>query len=377
MTKQHRFDGFHIAFLAAAMTFSPGIVSAVPVDATLDYTCVFPIIEEQSMQVAITSDMPERLAPGEASGVFNIDAVATVSADAWNGLHFVGSKTLSGKVNAASVISAPGLTLPLVIPMQIPSKALPDSQEAFSVSASGQTPSLSFTTANTGEVDIVVGDLVMQLQPLDGNTNPTGLGFFESECSLDSGQTGLLHTIIVDEETSQDAVFPFIGQATINQHSDLPLSGTLVLAVEPGSTDIAGDMVFDSARLIVKVISFFNTLTLEADVAFHPQGEADGSISDDSLTLQQSTEVQLQNARLKMFGLPISSSGMGQCKSQSPVMLNLSTPGDGNFSLNGGGPLEGQFELPPFTDCGLLTSAINQLISGMDNHMNITLTREL
>ena len=93
----------------------------------------------------------------------------------------MGSDTLSGQVDAHASVTGNGLSLPLVIPMEIAAQPMPDEQ-ASSIVASGETPSLTFTSDNQGAVEMRVGNLVLNLTPRDDNANPTGLGDFQSEC---------------------------------------------------------------------------------------------------------------------------------------------------------------------------------------------------
>ncbi|MCG8394457.1 MAG: hypothetical protein MI745_15370 [Pseudomonadales bacterium] len=358
------------------LVLSAGHATAVPVNASLDYRCVFPLIEEQPLSVEITSDMPATIPPGQSTGAFDIDATAQVSAEAWNGLSFVGTHELVGEVVAQSSISGPGVDLPLTLPMVIADRVLPENMGSFTVDASGQTPPLTFTANNLGKVDIRVGNLLMFLQPEDVNGNPTGLGHFESECTLAPGQDNRLHTLTVVEETQTDLIFSFNGEGLIKDDIVLPLSGQLETTLEADSMELTGDMQFDPSRLDVSIIRFFKTLTMDAAVHIDTVGALNGHVSNGNMNLQQSVNLDLDNLQLRVFGFPITLGKNNQCVSEQPIELDLTTPDGESFDPQTGGRLAGEFTLPDFTDCGVMTDLVNLFLSGADNTLSIMLNPE-
>ena len=82
--------GLLAALCAVSATTTAG---ADPVALRLNYTCNFPLLVPQPLQLAITSDIPKTLAIGELSGSFAINATATVSAEATVGLNAVSTAT--------------------------------------------------------------------------------------------------------------------------------------------------------------------------------------------------------------------------------------------------------------------------------------------
>ncbi len=362
------------SLLMGAMLLFAGQAVAVPVSASLDYTCVFPLIEEQPLNVEIRSDMPEAVAVGGGTDAFDIDATAHVSAQSWNGLSFVGTTTVAGTVSAQAMFSTPALDLPLVIPMDITREALPAEASTFDVAASGSTPPL--TLNNPGTVDIRVGDLVMMLAPEDSNGNPTGLGDFESECTLVAGQQAVLHTFEVTDGSEGNQAFAFAGQGQINDRVALPLSGQMTVAVEPGSNTVSGQMQANPASISVSIIRFFKTLSLDADVTFLPQGTLSGSFSNGRLALEQEISAELDNVHLKVFGFPLSQGQSDSCKTAAPIPLAFSSPDGESFDMETGGHLAGTFSMPSFTGCGAMTELVNLFLTGPDNTFSIMLTPE-
>ncbi|WP_162136910.1 choice-of-anchor D domain-containing protein [Alcanivorax hongdengensis] len=219
-----------ISLLAGLLMAMASIARGEPVSANFDYTCVFPLLEEQAIKVHIDSDMPSTVTAGQSTGAFDIQATATVSTGAWNGLDFVGTHTLKGSVSASASVSATGLELPLTLPLSLEDRLLPDQAGPFTMSASGSTPALTFGPANAGDVTIRVGDLVLALAPQDNQGQPTGLGQFESECRLDAGQDGVLHrfTVVVPPAHPQIDVSP--GTLSFDQ-VQIGLNKTLAVTV--------------------------------------------------------------------------------------------------------------------------------------------------
>ena len=361
-------------FLAAAILIMAGQVMAVPVNASLEYSCVFPLIEEQPLSVEITADMPEIIAPGQSTGAFQIQANAQVSAESWNGLSFVGTHALAGKVEAQSSISGQGVDLPLTLPMTITDKTLPDEIGAFTVAASGETPPLTFTEANQGEVNIRVGDLVMFLQPRDGNGNPTGLGDFESECTLMPGQDDVLHTLTVTGSNNTEQDFEFAGESLIKEGVVLPLKGMLQISSTAAGSSLSGELQLEDSSIDVSIIRFFKTLSLDARVSFDTVGELGGTVSNGNMIVQQAVSMTLNNLRLKVFGFPISQSNGQSCTTGEPVALSLSTPAGESFDPLTGGRLTGKYTLPAFAGCGVMTELVNLFLAGPDNTLNIMMS---
>lgn len=361
-------------FLAASVLMMTEQVMAVPVNASLEYSCVFPLIEEQPLRVDITADMPAIVAPGQSTGAFQIQANAQVSAESWNGLSFVGTHTLAGKVEAQSSINGQGVDLPLNLPMAITDTPLPDEIGSFTVVASGETPPLTFTEANQGEVNIRVGDLLMLLQPRDGNGNPTGLGDFESECTLVPGQDDVLHTLTVTGSNNAEQRFEFAGESLIKESIFLPLAGMLQINRAAGSSGLSGDLHLEDSSINVSIIRFFKTLSLDARVSIDTVGDLGGTVSNGNMTVRQEVSMTLNNLRLKIFGFPVSQSNGLSCTTGEPVALSLSTPAGESFDPLTGGRLTGKYTLPAFAGCGVMTELVNLFLAGPDNTLDIMMS---
>ncbi|MEU6004471.1 DUF6801 domain-containing protein, partial [Streptomyces sp. NPDC047197] len=85
--RQARARGALSAVAAAGLvtglvTLSGGSASADPVKLTQKYTCKFPIINNDPIEVEITADMPATMKVGETVPEYDIKAVTKVSARA-------------------------------------------------------------------------------------------------------------------------------------------------------------------------------------------------------------------------------------------------------------------------------------------------------
>ena len=345
--------------------------AAAPVSATLNYTCVFPLIEEQPLSVDITSEMPDSLAVGQPSGSFQIDGTAIVSAESWNGLDFVGSDTLSGQVDAHASVTGNGLSLPLVIPMEIAAQPMPDEQGAFSIVASGVTPSLTFTSDNQGAVEIRVGNLVLNLTPRDDNDNPTGLGDFQSECVPVTGEEALLHTITVSGDDAGSATFGVTGDAVLKGKANWPLVGELT--VETSGSSVSGSMGLETSALSLDIPGLFKTFPLDAQATLEPVSSVSGELIDGELVLSLQARIRLADIRLKLFGVPIAIYNGEQCVSSQAMSLSAVTPPGQHFDVTTGGQVTGEYSVPAFENCGVMTGLVNRYLAGAGSSLSLQL----
>jgi hypothetical protein len=390
-----------VAGLAASIgviAVGGGSVDAAPVSLTLDYSCVFPLIGAQPVAVVIHSDMPSQVAAGTPTGAFQIDAVSTVSDTARVGLRTVGATTLDGTVKAAAHMSAPGVDLPLTVDMGIPTAPVPAASGSFTVDAHGTTPSLTFTAANAGTATITVGDLVLTLTPKDANGNPTGLGTFDSDCTVVAGQNQVLHTFTITgggggsttttAPSGSTTTAPSTTTTTAppsKLHFDFDLSGSSFIEAANGTTPLTGTigadfdlatgrhtskLTLDPATGNFTVLGF---LPVTANIEFVPVGDTTGSLVDGKLTSHSEMLVKLPNVLL--FGLlPIS--GGPACQTTTPATIDLATPAGEVFDPLHGGHLSGTYTLPGLVagDCGFLGDIVSLFMAGPDNTIDLTLT---
>lgn len=204
--------------LAAAMLATGGAAttaSAVPVEMTATYSCIYPLIGAQPLSANIMSDMPEEIGVGDPTGAFDLNVLATAMGDTWVGLNLVGAVSVGGDAVSESNLSGTNLNLDLSVPLEVPDQTVPDSPGDFNIEAFGQTPSLTFSSEQVGEVVITVGDLDMLLvarneagDPVFFPNSDPETGAFPVPCTLDPGSETVLHTFEVVED--EPPMFPEI-----------------------------------------------------------------------------------------------------------------------------------------------------------------------
>ncbi|WP_208025762.1 DUF6801 domain-containing protein [Amycolatopsis acidicola] len=178
--------------VAASLLAFAGTSDADPVSLTLQYTCSFPLVGNQPIQIVIGSDIPASIPVGQATPEFAITAVSTVPSTVTQGLVLVGAATVEGTASAQSTVTAPEATLPVTVPTTIPSTPVPATAQPFDVTATGAAPALTFTQA--GDATISVGDITLTMTPRKADGTETGLGTFDSACTQNAGQNNVLAT---------------------------------------------------------------------------------------------------------------------------------------------------------------------------------------
>jgi hypothetical protein len=412
-------------------------VTAAPVSMTLNYNCTFPLIGAQPLTVEIHSDMPTSIAPGTPTGAFQINAVATVSETARLGLRTVGAATLEGTVQANANLAVPGLNLPITMDMTIPQVAIPTASGAFPTNASGSTPSLTFTPANAGTATITVGDLVMNLTPKAANGQPTGLGTFESVCTVAPGQNQVLHSFTVtggattttatsattattattttsttrpttaSTATTSSSTTSTTRATTSSSTSSSTTSttrstsstsgpsthlnlrynatGSSRIGAANGNVPLSGSIAADfdlsagthvSQLTLAPTTGKFTVLGLiptTAKIEFVPTGPTTGALVDGRLTTRSEVTIKLTNVSLFNI-LPIASGA--NCQTSTPAVIELASPAGELFNPQAGGNLEGTFNLPALAQgsCGWLTGIVSLFMAGPNNTINLQLT---
>lgn len=119
---------------------------------TIGYACKYPLIGYQLLSVKITTNIPKSSRAGVETPAYTINAVATVPASTYAALGLVGVKSIEGTAKADSHVSAPGLTLPVTVPITLTKKTVPATAGAFDLVATGSTPPLTFPKPGTAKV---------------------------------------------------------------------------------------------------------------------------------------------------------------------------------------------------------------------------------
>lgn len=168
---------------------------AAPVSIKLNYSCNFPLMVPQPLELTINSDIPTTVPRFTLGEPFKFDATAKVSAEAAHGLRALDSATIEGTADAAATLTFPdGFVMDVAVPTDITKRDIPASG-GFDTNAVGETPALNFE--DLGKHELRVGDLTLNLKPRLADGGLTGLEEFQTECFLKPGQDNLLTTINV------------------------------------------------------------------------------------------------------------------------------------------------------------------------------------
>ncbi|MFC4910217.1 DUF6801 domain-containing protein [Actinomadura gamaensis] len=352
----------------ATVAMLPAVAPATParadqVSLTLNYHCNYPLIGSQSVKVDVTADIPKTIKVGEPTPRFTISSVSTVNAAATRGLRAVYAGKLEGTATAYASVVAPGYPNGLKVRAFLPlaGTPIPDSGE-FAVKADGSTPSLTFD--EPGHAKILVGDLLLTLDPKLADGTETGLLTFESECTQDPGQNNVLaEPEIVSADSGKG--FALKGATTLKATGAVaPLAGSFKPSFQDTGA-FTGDLALDAATAAVTLLGF---VPATADLAFRPAGPASGTLAaDGKLTGALKTGVAVPS--VKVFGLELG--GGADCHASVPADVALSSP---NFSRTDGGALTGAYDLPALTGCGALTPLLSPLVTGPGNTLTLTAT---
>ncbi|MCP5205906.1 MAG: choice-of-anchor D domain-containing protein [Hahellaceae bacterium] len=182
------------------------IALAAPVSASLNFTCPFPLIGDQTIIAKITADFPEEVVLGNnpVLGPINIDAITVVPDKARQGLAFVDATTITGTANSINtfhtvvgdIANNTDLT---IVPTNVPA----GESGPFDVPASGVAPSQTFDESHIGTVSLSVDDLILNLVNLkaNGQKAPAPIGEFTADCALVAGQDNTLTSFEVVGDT--------------------------------------------------------------------------------------------------------------------------------------------------------------------------------
>ncbi|WP_407652764.1 DUF6801 domain-containing protein [Amycolatopsis cynarae] len=395
-----------------ALLAGAGTGAAAPASLTLNYSCPFPLIGTQTLQIALSADIPATATVGQPTPAFDVKTVSTVPSTATQGLSLVGAATVEGSAAAASTVNAPEGTVPVTVPATIPPTPVPSSG-SFQVTATGSAPSLTFTKAGTAT--ITVGDIKLTLHPKKADGTDTGLGTFDSQCTQVAGQNNTLATIqIADAPTSTPPTtqppttqpttseppttqpttteppttqppttqpttstsapggggiqysYGLRGSSTLKTlNAKVPLSGGIAADLDLATGAFTADLNLDPTRMRASLFWF---IPVTANVAFQQEGKTTGTLSGGVLASDSKTTIKLPV--IKLFGFPISKSP--NCRSSSPSDIKL-TSGAGFDPLNGG-KLSGTYDIAPLTGCGPLNNLISALATGPGNTIDVTLS---
>ncbi|MEV2255639.1 DUF6801 domain-containing protein [Streptomyces sp. NPDC050147] len=227
------------------LAITGGTAAAAPVQLDQKYTCKFPIINNEPIEIHISSDMPATMKAGETVPEYDIKAVTKVSARAAQGLGVMGAVTLEGKATADVVVTLPGGegTLPIKVVNSVAKANIPNPAAAFEVNATGKSPGglLTWAKAGTAKFD-VKGLKLHNMIARDASGAPVQLppfgDEFDAACTLDAGQATLLHTMEIqagDTDPGPDPD-PTTGKQNVNTKVTPKQGGGQLTMAQAGDT---------------------------------------------------------------------------------------------------------------------------------------------
>lgn len=341
-----------LACLAAFAVATPAGAST-PVDRKLSYTCPFPLIGLQKLDVEIKASFDVPSAPGGTFTTSDLAVSVTVPDKSTRGLALVGAASIEGTASAGVTLANGSLTLPLSLPMAVAKTAVPPSG-AFTTPATGSVPPVQLP--NAGKTTLTIGDFSTRLTPKKADGSFTGLGSFTSDCTLDPGQDPVLLSFDLGG-TQSSVTYDVTGSTTVR-----------ALGVAPpvtGSVTVGRELTpsFDPARAEFKVFGF---VPGTADLRFTPDGPQ--AVEPDGGGFVAHAKLALAVPQATLFGLPVADA---TCRASAPIPVDLRT-GSG-FTAATGGPVSGTYTIPPLTGCGTFTAYLSSLFQGEGNAFALTL----
>ncbi|MDG4863660.1 hypothetical protein P8605_36510, partial [Streptomyces sp. T-3] len=392
-----------------------GSASADPVKLTQKYTCVFPIIKADPIEVTITSEMPATMKVGEVVPAYDITSVTTVSARAAQGLGVLGAVSLEGKATADVNVTLPGGdgNLPIKVVNTVEKGNIPSPAAPFTLTARGKSPGdlLTWEKEGTAKFD-VTGLKLHNMIARDADGKPVQLppngDEFGADCTKTADQPTTLHTMTIGDGGTDPTDPPTDPTDPPTDPTDPPTDPTDPPTDPTDPTDPPGDdpvkLNFDikgesfikapngktalvggiNTRYDLSKGTFDADLTLNptkgnftimgflpvtTDIAFEQTGETTGTL-DTAGVLKSHSEMFVKLTSVNMFGIPIG--GGENCKTVEPAKIDLAS--EGRFQPYKGGKLKGTYTLPGLKDCGGLNDMISMFTAGPGNTIDMDLT---
>jgi hypothetical protein len=397
----------------------------------LTYSCQFPVLAApQTLDTKISVNLPTSIPVNTSTGNIAVTAVVTVPGTATQGLDLVGAASISGSASASATINAPGgLSLPLTIPLNIPSTPVPQDGSSFTTTATGSAPAIQFSTPGTGTV-IVGSSYSVTLDPLTSSGGQTGLNTFTTTCNLTpAGQNTTLANFTVtggtggsssstttttSSTTSSTTTSSTTSSSSTTTTTSSPVHTTTTTTSSPvnttttttgggggGTTPLSYNVAVTShlqslgsniafsgglnVNLDLSTGNFSGPLTLgtgstsfnllgfipgTAKVQLIPQGNTSGNYHGTSVTADTKETIRLTDVAI--YGIPLVSNST-TCQTTSPSDIQLSSS---NFSPLQGGTLTGTYTIAGLASngCGFLTPFISIFTQSTGNTISAVIT---
>lgn len=141
--------------------------------------------------------------------------------------------------------------------------------------------------------------------------------------------------------------------------------GSFVGSVDLGAGTITGNLNLPPSETSFEVLGVGL-----ADVGFAvaPTGPTTGTVDLTTLTVSMTSSFNIKIPYLNPFGIDAINLVGKKCQTREAITLNMSGPVD----LVNGSTFSGEFSIPKFKDCGLLTLPLNLIIPGGGNTFTST-----
>ena len=154
----------------------------------------------------------------------------------------------------------------------------------------------------------------------------------------------------------------------------LPLNGSIATLLDLASGTFEADLEVlpTSGNFSIKLL--FSKINAAANVEFEQAEVTTGTLVNGKLTANSKLYVKVPKVAIKLGWLPVRIGGGSECQTREPINIELKSVEGSNFSPATGGEVSGVYELGALENCGLLTSLLNQFMTGPGNTINLELT---
>ena len=154
----------------------------------------------------------------------------------------------------------------------------------------------------------------------------------------------------------------------------LPLNGSIatLLDIASGTFEADLEVLPTSGNFSIKLL--FSKINAAANVEFEQAEVTTGTLVNGKLTANSKLYVKVPKVAIKLGWLPVRIGGGSECQTREPINIELKSVEGSNFSPATGGEVSGVYELGALENCGLLTSLLNQFMTGPGNTINLELT---
>jgi hypothetical protein len=143
--------------------------------------------------------------------------------------------------------------------------------------------------------------------------------------------------------------------------------GSFTGAADLGNGTVTGTLNLPPSDTSIKILGI-NLATV--GFAIEPVGPTTGTFDLDTLNVTMTSSFNIRIPHLYPLGITSLNLVGSRCRTATPITLTMSGPVD----LANGSTFTGEFAIPKFKDCGLLTFALNLIIPGDGNTFTATAT---